>query len=167
MAQNVSPCRQIDTTAGGKWGQIGWLSGQSGNLDYIDMSTNREGDEAMSVQAVRGATTARADDAAAITEATVQLLVEMLGRNDIEPGQLISVVFTATPDLTAEFPAAAARTMGISDVPLLCAQEMAVPGSLPRCIRVLMHVHTARERQDLRHVYLNDATELRTDLAES
>jgi chorismate mutase len=73
-------------------------------------------------------------------------------------------VFTATPDLTSEFPAAAARRVGISDVPLLCATEIAVVGAIGRCIRVLMHLYTKREAAELKHVYLRDARGLRTDL---
>ncbi len=120
----------------------------------------------MRVQALRGATTVAGNDASSITDATVRLLEEMLRRNEVAPQDLISVVFTATPDLTEEFPAAAARTIGISDVPLLCAQEIAVPGSLPRCIRVLMHVYTSHPRARLRHVYLGGARALRSDLAD-
>lgn len=119
----------------------------------------------MRVQALRGATTVASDDAAAIAAATKELLEAMLGRNRLTPGDLISVVFTATPDLRAGFPAAAARALGISDVPLLCAQEIAVADALPRCIRVLMHIQTPDGRPNPRHVYLNDAVELRSDLA--
>lgn len=118
----------------------------------------------MKVRALRGATTVDADDAEAITEATAELLTEMLGRNGVAPDDLISVVFTATPDLTAGFPAAAARSLGLSDVPLLCAAEIAVPGAMARCIRVLMHVYTGADRAELRHVYLRDAEALRADL---
>ena len=118
----------------------------------------------MQVRALRGAITVESDDAAAITEATSELLREMLERNSVTAEDLISVVFTATPDLTAGFPAAAARALGIADVPLLCAAEIAVPGALPRCVRVLMHVHTEAERAALRHVYLRGAEALRTDL---
>ena len=118
----------------------------------------------MKVRALRGATTVEADDAAAITEATAELLSEMLARNGVEHDDLISVVFTATPDLTSGFPAAGARSLGISDVPLLCAAEIGVPGSMPRCVRVLMHVYTEASRSELRHVYLRDAESLRADL---
>ena len=120
----------------------------------------------MRVQALRGATTAAANEADAIAAATAELLEAMLTRNQLRPGDLISVVFTATADLNAGFPAAAARALGISDVPLLCAQEIAVPDALARCIRVLMHIQTEQGRDELRHVYLNDASELRSDLAE-
>ncbi len=118
------------------------------------------------VRALRGATTVAADDGAAIVEATAELLQEMLERNGVDPEDLISLVFTATPDLTAEFPAAAARRIGISDVPLLCASEIPVPGSVKRCIRVLMHLYTGRDYVSLRHVYLGEARQLRADLPE-
>lgn len=108
----------------------------------------------------------RANEAEIIAEATRELLGEMLQRNEATPEDLISILFTATPDLTAGFPAAAARALGISDVPLLCAQELDVEGAIPRCIRVLMHLETSAERSALRHVYLNDARALRTDLAD-
>lgn len=120
----------------------------------------------MFVRALRGATTVDRDAPAAVIEATRELLEEMLSRNEVERDDLISVVFTSTPDLISDFPAAAARALGISDVPLLCAAEIPVPGALPRYIRVLMHLHTPLERGELRHVYLNGAVRLRTDLTE-
>lgn len=119
-----------------------------------------------SLRALRGATTTDDDAGPAIVDATVELLREMLARNDVEHDDIVSVVFTATPDLTAEFPAAAARHVGISDVPLLCATEIAVAGAVGRCIRVLMHVYTSLEPAALRHVYLHAARQLRTDLRE-
>lgn len=125
------------------------------------MSTDRQ-----RVRALRGAITVDADDPAAIVAATTELLKEMLARNDAAPADLISMVFTTTSDLTSEFPAAGARSLGISDVPLLCAQEIPVPGAVPRCIRVLMHLYTERDYAGLRHVYLRDARGLRTDLPE-
>lgn len=118
------------------------------------------------LRALRGATTVAGDDAEAIVAATVELLETLFARNGVGHDDLVSMVFTATPDLTAEFPAAAARRIGISDVPLLCAQEIGVPGSLTRCIRVLVHLYTARDHAGLRHVYLGDARQLRTDLPE-
>lgn len=118
------------------------------------------------VRALRGATTVTGNEPEAIINATAELLREMLTRNDIGADALISVVFTATRDLTADFPAAAARAIGISDVPLLCAQEIAVPDALPRCVRVLMHIATSRPRGELRHVYLNEARRLRSDLVD-
>jgi chorismate mutase len=88
----------------------------------------------------------------------------VLERNGLTTDNLISVVFTATPDLTAEFPAYGARKAGIVGVPLLCAQEIPVPGAMPRVIRLLAHVETERPRADVRHVYLRGAAALRTDL---
>lgn len=118
------------------------------------------------LRAIRGAITAAANDRASITDATGTLLAEMLVRNELAHEDLVSVIFTATPDLTAEFPAAAARRLGISDIPLLCATEMGVPGAVERCIRVLMHAYTTRAYDSLRHVYLEGAKQLRTDLLE-
>ena len=88
----------------------------------------------------------------------------MLERNHLQPDDLISVIFTATPDLRSEFPAYAARKMGITDVPLLCTTEIDVPGAMPRVLRLLAHVETSLTRADLRHVYLRGAAALRTDL---
>lgn len=118
----------------------------------------------VAVRAVRGAIQVDADDRDQILGATSELLKEVLERNRIDPEDLISVVFTATPDLTAEFPAYAARQMGITDVPLLCAREIDVPGAMPRVLRLLAHVETPLTRHDLRHVYLRGAAALRTDL---
>ena len=124
------------------------------------------GRDAVRIRALRGAITVDADDPEAIVEATAELLGEMLARNEASHDDLVSLIFTATPDLTAEFPAAAARRLGISDIPLLCAAEIAVPGAVRRCIRVLMHLYTARDYASLRHVYLGEARQLRTDLPE-
>lgn len=118
------------------------------------------------LRALRGATSVERDDAALIEAATRELLEQMLERNSAAPEDLVSLIFTATPDLTAAFPAAAARELGLGDVPLLCAQEIAVPGALPRCVRVLMHLYTERDYASLRHVYLGEARRLRADLAE-
>ncbi len=117
------------------------------------------------VRALRGAITVPADDAAQILDATRTLLDEMILLNSLDAEQLVSVIFTATPDLTAAFPARAARELGWNDVPLLCMTEMAVPGSLPRCVRVLMHAEIPVEAGRGRHVYLGAAAELRPDLA--
>lgn len=117
-----------------------------------------------SVRAVRGATTVRADEPALIREAVTELLEAILDDNDIVPADVISAVFTATPDLVSEFPAHAARLFGWTDIPLLCAQELPVEGALPRCIRVLLHAETRRARNEIRHVYLRDAILLRADL---
>lgn len=127
------------------------------------MSTSRQDDQEERVRALRGATTASSNAKDPIVRSTSELLKAMLERNDASPDHLISVVFTATPDLDAEFPAVAARELGW-DVPLLGAAEMAIPGALPRCIRVLMHLYTRRDYASLRHVYLGEARSLRTDL---
>jgi monofunctional chorismate mutase len=119
-----------------------------------------------SVWAVRGATTVERDDAESIVAATEQLIGDILDKNDLSVEDVISVVFTSTPDLVSEFPAAAARRIGLAEVPLMCATEIAVPGAVARCVRVLMHVRTARARGDLKHVYLGGARSLRTDLSE-
>lgn len=116
------------------------------------------------VRAVRGATTVSADRPALIRVAVTELLEAILNDNDIVPADVVSAVFTATPDLVSEFPAHAARLFGWTDVPLLCAQELPVTGALQRCIRVMLHVETRRHRSEMRHVYLRDAVLLRTDL---
>lgn len=117
-----------------------------------------------SVRAVRGATTVSADEPELIREAVTELLEAILNDNDIVPADVISAVFTATPDLVSEFPAHAARLYGWSDVPLLCAQELPVHGALTRCIRILLHAETRRQRNEIKHVYLRDAVLLRADL---
>lgn len=116
------------------------------------------------VRALRGATTCGADTVEEITTATQELLAALLERNGVDHDDVISVIFTATADLTSTFPATAARGVGFGDVPLLCATEIDVPGAKPRCVRVLMHVHSTRERTALVHVYLRDAQSLRDDL---
>jgi chorismate mutase len=118
----------------------------------------------VAVRAIRGAIQVDADVRDLVLDASTELLVEVLERNGLSSEDLISVIFTATPDLTSEFPAYAARQMGITDVPLLCATEIAVPGAMPRVLRLLAHVETDRSRHDLRHVYLRGAATLRTDL---
>ncbi len=118
----------------------------------------------MSVRAVRGATQVDANEREAVIDGAAELVRAVLTRNEIEPADLISVIFTATPDLTAEFPAYAARAMGITDVPLLCASEIDVAGAMPRVIRLLAHVESDRPRAEIRHVYLHGAAALRTDL---
>lgn len=117
------------------------------------------------VVAIRGAISIPEDTAQAIGEGTSELLQEILDRNALSPGDLISVIFTATEDLCAEFPAVAAREMGLSAVPLLCTREIPVVGSLPRCVRVMIHANAPAETA-IRHVYLREARQLRTDLPE-
>jgi chorismate mutase len=125
------------------------------------LSTNRPG--AMTgVRALRGATTIDSNDAAAVLGATEELLRALLERNALRSDDIISVLFTATPDVTAEFPAVAARRIGLSGVPLMCAVEMDVPGAVPRCIRVLMHIGSERARNELEDVYLHGARVLGT-----
>ena len=118
----------------------------------------------MTVRAVRGAIQVDADVRDQVLEASTELLTAVLARNQLTSEDLISVLFTATPDLTSEFPAYAARMMGITDVPLLCASEIDVPGAMPRVLRLLAHVETDLKREDVRHVYLRGAAGLRTDL---
>ena len=113
--------------------------------------------------AVRGAVQAEANEPAAILEATEELMRELIERNGLQPAEMVSCLFTTTDDLDAEFPAVAARNLGFSQVPLLCAREVPVPGSMPRIIRVLMHYH-APDAHRPRHVYLGEARALRLDL---
>lgn len=120
----------------------------------------------MRIRAIRGAVTVQDDDRDSIVAETSNLLGEMMSRNGVSKDDLVSIIFTATPDLITEFPAAAARTIGISDIPLLCATEIDVKGAIGRCIRVMMHVYTDRDYSQLRHVYLGEARQLRTDLRE-
>jgi chorismate mutase len=111
---------------------------------------------------IRGATTVDANTAEDILEGTTELLRVLIGLNGIDDPDLIaSAVFTTTPDLTATFPAIAARDLGWTEVPLLCAHEMAVPGALDKVVRVLLHVNTGRAAAEIRHVYLKGARTLR------
>ncbi len=119
----------------------------------------------MMVRGIRGATTADANTREAILEATKELLEAVVEANDVQRDHVASVFFTTTPDLNAEYPAVAVREVGWVDVPLLCGHEMNVPGGLPRCLRVLMHINTDRPPSEIRHVYLREATALRPDLA--
>ncbi len=119
----------------------------------------------MSTRGIRGATTVAADQPDLILEATRELLQAILQANPgMCPEDIASVIFTVTPDLNSTFPAQAAREMGWSQVPMLCAREIPVPGSLPRVIRVLLHWNTARPQHEIQHVYLRSATLLRPDL---
>ncbi|POM23888.1 Chorismate mutase AroH [Actinomadura rubteroloni] len=120
----------------------------------------------MAVHAVRGAIQVDADDRDEILSATAELVTAVMERNALTTDDVISVLFTATPDLTAEFPALAARKLGFHDVPLLCAAEIAVPHALPRVIRLMAHVSADRPRSDIQHVYLRGATALRLDIAQ-
>jgi chorismate mutase len=117
----------------------------------------------MRLVALRGANTVTANAADPILDATEALMRELLERNGLAVDDLVSCIFTLTPDLDAEFPAVAARRMGLSAVPLLCAQEIPVPGAMPSVIRVLIHAYV-EDGTEPRHVYLGDAVALRLDL---
>jgi chorismate mutase len=117
----------------------------------------------MRLFALRGANTVTANDADQILSATDELMRELMERNDLAAEAMVSCIFTLTEDLDAEFPAVAARALGLDAVPLLCAREVPVPGSLPRVIRVLVHYY-APEDHHARHVYLGEARALRADL---
>lgn len=116
------------------------------------------------LRGIRGATTVAGNDAESILAGTEELLREIVRRNEIELDWIASALFTLTPDLTAVFPAAAARRLGWTLVPLLNFTEIGVPGGLPRCIRVLIHVNTERTQGEIVHVYLHAARALRPDL---
>ena len=116
------------------------------------------------VRAVRGATTVDHDNPEAITERVVALLRRILERNGLVEEDIISILFTATEDIVSTFPATAARSMGLGAVPLICARELAITGSVPRCIRVMLHVTNERTRDQIHHVYLEGAQGLRDDL---
>ncbi|MFF8954615.1 chorismate mutase [Streptomyces sp. NPDC014894] len=120
----------------------------------------------MAVRAVRGAVQLERDDAGHMDERVGALLTAVLERNALVADDLISVWFTATPDLRAAFPAAAARGLGIVDVPLICAQEMDVEGAMPRVVRILAHVESSLDRVEIAHVYLGAAAALRKDIAQ-
>ncbi|HEX2161076.1 MAG TPA: chorismate mutase [Thermoleophilaceae bacterium] len=117
----------------------------------------------MRLRALRGATTVDENTAEAILGATDELLRALIERNELAGDEMVSCIFTCTDDLDAEFPAVAARRLGLSSVPLLCAREIDVPGALPRVIRVLLHTY-ADPQAEPRHVYLRDAVGLRADL---
>ncbi len=117
------------------------------------------------VRGIRGAITVENNDVEEIHAATRELLVEMLEHNEVDPEQIASCFITVTPDLDATFPAVVVRDMqGWDLVPLMCALEVPVPGSLPRCIRLLLHVNTAKHQDEIRHVYMREAVHLRPDL---
>jgi chorismate mutase len=113
--------------------------------------------------ALRGAISVEENTEQAILEGTRELVTSVMQRNDLAPDQMVSCVFSATTDLNAQFPAVAARDLGLSRVPLLCTQEIDVPGALPRVIRVLLHYHAPRGHMP-QHVYLREARTLRADL---
>ncbi|MDP9023335.1 MAG: chorismate mutase [Actinomycetota bacterium] len=123
-------------------------------------------DDRPRVRAIRGATTLDADTREQVIARTQELLGAVYARNELHEDDVVSIVFTATDDISSAFPAEAAREAGISHVPLLCARELAIDGGIERCIRVLVHAYTSRHRRELRHPYLHGARQLRTDLPE-
>lgn len=118
------------------------------------------------VRALRGATTVEHDDRELVEARTQELIGALMERNGLREDDLISIVFTATDDIHTAFPAEAARSAGITHVPLLCARELDIDGGVERCIRILMHAYTDRPVRELRHPYLHGARQLRTDLPE-
>lgn len=120
----------------------------------------------MNFLALRGAITLDANSKDEVHAKTQRLVKEMLARNGVAHDAIVSIIFTATDDITAEFPAAAARALGLGDVPLLCARELGIDHGMPLCIRVLMHLTSELRRSDLHHVYLEGARSLRDDLPE-
>ncbi len=116
------------------------------------------------VRGLRGATTVDADTPSDIGQRTLEMLGEIMRANELTTDDVISILFTATADVISAFPATAARQAGFGSVPLICAQEIPVPGSMPRCIRVLLHVTTSTPADELHHIYLHGAKGLRDDL---
>lgn len=120
----------------------------------------------MSVRAIRGATQVEANSAESITAGTQELLREMLSLNSLTPDDVISVLFTSSPDLDAAFPAAAARLVGFENTPLICSVEIDVAGALPRTVRVMAHVDSDLSKSEIAHIYLHGAKALRRDIAQ-
>jgi len=120
----------------------------------------------VAVRAIRGAVQVSGNDRDEILAGTTELVTEVMSRNELSTDDVISVIFTATPDLTAEFPALAARKLGFQEVPLLCAAEIDMAGAMPHVIRLMMHVETAKPRDEVQHVYLRGAAALRLDIAQ-
>ena len=118
----------------------------------------------MSVRAVRGATQLDDDSRDHMLERVAEMVTDVMAANGLEVDDFISVIFTATSDLVSEFPAYAARRLGFGDVPLLCARELEIAGSMPRVVRMMAHVETDLPRAEITHVYLHGAAALRTDL---
>lgn len=113
---------------------------------------------------IRGAITAKKNNKSEIISAATKLVAEMMSQNKVKPEDVASIIFTATEDLKAEFPAKAARLIGLDNVPLLCAREIDVPGSLKRCIRILMHINTNKSLKEIKHIYLEGAQILRKEI---
>ncbi len=120
----------------------------------------------MALRAVRGATQLDVDEREHLLASVEELVTALLEQNGLVPADLVSMLFTATPDVHSEFPALAARQLGIGDVPLLCAQELDVAGAMPLVVRVMVHAETDLPRERVRHVYLRGAAALRRDLAQ-
>ena len=119
----------------------------------------------MAVRAVRGATQLDQDTREHMLERVAELVTDVMGANRLDVDDFISIIFTATSDLVSEFPAYAARQLGFSDVPLVCARELEIEGSMPRVVRLMAHVETDLPRADVTHVYLHGAANLRRDLS--
>lgn len=120
----------------------------------------------MTIRAIRGATTIEVDEREHLHERTTELVLAMLRENGITTDDVISIFFTATPDVVSEFPAAAVRGIGLGDVPLMCAVEMNVTGALKRVIRVMANAELDLPRAEVKHIYLHEAVSLRKDLAQ-
>jgi chorismate mutase len=120
----------------------------------------------MNIWAVRGAITISKDTAVEVLKATCELLVKIFEQNSILPENIVSIILTVTPDIKSEFPAVAARKLGLSSTPLMCAQEIPKKGALPLCIRTLIHFYTDLHKEEIVPVYLRDAVKLRPDLFE-
>jgi chorismate mutase len=120
----------------------------------------------LAVRAVRGAVQVSGNDRAEILTGTAELVTEVMSRNELSTDDVISVIFTATADLNAEFPALAARKLGFQEVPLICAAEIDVPGAMPHVVRLMMHIETSKPRSAMQHVYLRGAAALRLDIAQ-
>lgn len=133
---------------------------------YQPVVSAGEYDCTMSVRAIRGATQAQSNSPEAIASATRELVAEILSANHLTPASVISILFTASPDLNASFPAAAVRELGFADTPLICAVEIDVPGSLPRTIRTLVHADSPLQKGEISHIYLHGAKVLRADIAQ-
>ena len=120
----------------------------------------------MAVRAIRGAIQLDSDERSHLLKSTAELVTKVMHEKQLETADLISIWFTATPDIVSEFPALAARELGLGDVPLMCSVEMNVTGAMPRVIRLMMHAETKKARSEISHVYLRGAMGLRTDLAQ-
>ena len=120
----------------------------------------------MAIRAIRGAIQLDVDEREHLLKSTAELLTQTLHANDLDAGQLVSIFFTSTPDVTSEFPAVAARELALADVPLMCFVEMDVVGALPRVIRIMIMAETDKSRAEIQHVYLRGATALRQDIAQ-